>query len=151
MLALNAIPVQICLTRHLLPGADVISMSAYVLAYALVGTMFAGLFAGVGSLLFLSRLNLGQVIYTRLRNGTLRGSRLRELFVVAQTASLRELLRVDPDFRVVSVSTASTSFAGTLDMQAPAARANMERILIGIRNIPGVEVAGATTDVPFSS
>lgn len=149
---------------ELLPGAADISISSNVVAYALAGAIFAGLFAGIVSLVPLRNLDLGRSIQSGSRT-TLRGSRLRKVFVVAQTAlafvllygagtlsaSIRELLRVDPGFRVANVWTASTSLTGSANAQTSGGRANVERVLAGIRSLPGVELAGGGSDVPFSS
>lgn len=150
---------------ELLPGAADISISPNVIAYALAGAALAGLFAGIVSMAPLRYLDLGRSIQVGFRSGTLRGSRLRKLFVVVQTAlafvllngagtltaSIRELLRVDPGFRIANVWTASTNFTGSIDVQTPTGRNSIDRVLTGIRSLPGVELAGGGTGVPFSS
>jgi len=145
----------------LLPGAAGISMSPAVVAYGLSGAIAAGLFAALVSLAPLRKLNLGFLGAVRT---TPRGLPLRRAFVVAQTAlafvllsgagaltaSMQELLQVDPGFRVADVWTASTSFDGANHPQTPAGRALVERILTGIRAVPGVVSAGGGSDLPFS-
>ncbi len=149
---------------ELLPGAADISISPNVIGYALAGAIFAGIFAGIVSLAPLRNLDLGRSIQSGTRS-TLRGLRLRKAFVVAQaalafvllngagtlTASIHELLRVDPGFRVANVWTASTNFTGSINVQTTGGRASVERILTGIRSLPGTELAGGGSDVPFSS
>ncbi|MBI4905474.1 MAG: ABC transporter permease [Acidobacteria bacterium] len=151
--------------HELLPGAAEIALSPVIVAYALGGAVFAGILAGAVALIPLRRLDSRPGIQSASKGSTPRVARLRRAFVVTQTAlaflllnaagtltaSIKELLRVDPGFRVNDVWTASTYLPGATLPQASDLRLAMERITLGLRGLPGVEVAGGGSALPFSN
>ena len=64
-------------------------------------------------------------------------------------ASFRELLGVDPGFRPEGVLTAAVSPPTVRYAGADELRAFTKRTLDSIRALPGVEAAGATSNIPF--
>lgn len=153
------------LDTELLPGAAEIGASPVVLCYALGAAVLAGVVSGLVSLIPLRRLELARAVQNGSRAATVRSTHLRRAFVVAQvalafvllngtgilTASIRELFRVDPGFRIGDVWTASTYLPGAAHSQASDLRMAMDRITSGVRELAGVELAGGGTSAPFSS
>lgn len=151
--------------HQLLPGTSEIRPDPLVFAYALSGALFAGILAGLASLIPFQNLGLARAMYDGGRGGTARSHKLRRALVAAQiglaflllngagvlTASLRELMKVHPGFQVNNVYTGSTLLPGAEYSQESTRLSAMDRILSGARTIPGVEIAAAASAVPFAS
>jgi predicted permease len=139
---------------------DVVSLSAAVAAAIVVGALLALI-----PIVRMVRMNLSDIVHQEGRTST--GGRgaalLRKTLVVAQVAfalvlligaglllaSFRRVLAIDPGFRPESVVTASVSLPPGRYEEEKDMVAFHERALAGIRSIPGVERAGATTVIPF--
>jgi predicted permease len=65
-------------------------------------------------------------------------------------ASFQKVLAVDPGFEPDGVLTASLTLPAARYKDATAVRDTTNRILTGIRNLPGVQAAGVTTTMPVS-
>ncbi|MBY0507815.1 MAG: ABC transporter permease [Bryobacteraceae bacterium] len=91
------------------------------------------------------------------------GRRARQVLVAAEVgfafvlllgaglllASFRNLLQVDPGYRSEGVYTASTSAPGIAYPDEAALRNLQDRLLTGLRQLPGLVAAGATTSIPL--
>jgi len=152
------------LNYDLLPGAAEIRPEAVVLLYAMCGALFAGVLAGLASLVPLRGMELARAMHDGSRGGTTRSIHLRRVFVVAQvslafvllnsagvlTASIRELWRVNPGFRIEDVWTASTYLPSANYPEGADLRAAMDRIVQGTAALGGVAIAGGGSAAPFA-
>lgn len=150
-----------------LPRSSEIQMGAAVVVFALAVAIAVGLLIGVAAIVQGSRLNLSRALRDDGRGGTSTRSanRIRQTLVAAQigfafvlllgagllSASVRELLQVDPGFRTEGVLTVSTRVPDSSYPDDASKRALMQRSLEAIRAVPGVQAAGAATSVPFGS
>lgn len=150
-----------------LPRAGEIRMDGAVVLAGLAMSAAVGLLIGCAPLAQAFRANLSRALRDDGRGGTSsrRTNRLRQTLVAAQVgfafvlllgaglllASVRQLLRVDPGFRIAGVLTLSVSAPSTSYPGAQERRELMRRSLAAIRAIPGVAQAGATTSIPFGT
>ncbi len=139
---------------------DVVSLSAAVAA-----AIGVGILVSLIPIARMVRMNLSDIVHQEGRTST--GGRgaalLRKTLVVAQVAfalvlligaglllaSFRRVLAIDPGFRPESVVTASVTLPPGRYEKKQDFIAFHERALAGIRSLPGVERAGATTVIPF--
>lgn len=149
----------------LLPGASAIGASPLVIGYALLGAVLTGVFMGLVSLWPARSLELAAGLRTVSRGHTPQYARLRGAFVVVQATlafallngagvlvtSIRELLRVEPGYRVDGVWTASTFLPPSNYSNEAQLRAGVDRVMETLRSTPGVEQAGAGSDLPLST
>ena len=148
------------LNRALLPRVAAIEMSGMIVAYACGAALLAGVVAGVAAMMPARILHLSAAIADGGRGGTARFSLARRLLVVVQiglafvllqsaallTATLRELGRVDPGYRVTEVMTASTyANSNYADLQT-----SIERARTAMAAIPGVVSVSAGSEAPLS-
>ena len=148
-----------------IPRAGEIQMTGTVVVFTLAIAVVAGVLIGLVPVGYVLRSNLNHVLHEESRSGsTGRGARaIRRGLVVAQVgfafvlligaglllASFRELLEVDPGFRPEGVLTAAVSPPTVRYAGADELRAFTRRTLDSIRALPGVEAAGATSNIPF--
>ena len=149
-----------------IPNAASIQMDRAVVAFTVAVSLLVGVLIGLVPAATLGRLNLNQVLAEGSRLGT--GGRSTRLFqralVVTQVAfsvvlligagllltSFRNLLAVDAGFDAGRVTTA-TIFpppSRYTDQRAVVALSN--RVLESVRNIPGVQAAGITSNIALS-
>jgi len=139
---------------------DFVSLAAAVAAAIVVGALLALI-----PIVRMMRMNLSDIVHQEGRTST--GGRgaalLRKTLVVAQVAfalvlligaglllaSFRRVLAIDPGFRPESVVTASVTLPPGRYEENQDFIAFHERSLAGIRSLPGVVSAGATTVIPF--
>jgi predicted permease len=149
-----------------LPRAHEIRLDGVVLAVTLAPAVLLGIVVGAGPALQLARVNLSNVLREEGRSGTAgRTSRVvRRSLVVAQVAlafilligaglllaSFQRLLGVDPGFVAENVLTGRLNPLATRYPDNKAEHAYAERVLARIRQLPGVEAAGASSFLPFS-
>lgn len=146
------------LNYTLLPEIAAIEMSGMVLAYVCGAALCVGVVAGLAAAMPARNLRLSMAIADGGRGGTARFSLSRRLLVVAQiglafvlfngaallTATLRELGRVDPGYRVDEVMTAST-YVNTADV-----RQQIEGARAAMAAIPGVASVSAGSEAPLA-
>lgn len=65
--------------------------------------------------------------------------------------TLARLARIDPGFDASQVFTARIAIAGPKYQDAGVREAFFQRLLAGVRRLPGVQRAGLTSDLPFTS
>jgi predicted permease len=142
-------------------------MDAMVIVVTLGLTLVLGVVVGAVPAMQLSGINAGVVLREDNRTGTAgRGARyVRRGLVVAQVAlafmllisaglllaSFRELLAMDPGFRAEHVITGRVAPLESKYPDAVALRSYTSRALDRIRALPGVEAAGVSSFLPFSS
>jgi len=148
-----------------LPRGSTIHPDGVVLGFALLVAAAAGLFFGSVPVVHLFRRNLNDVFRQSERAGTAerRALRTRAVMVICQvslafllligaglmTLSFVRALRVDPGFRAEGVTTARLSLPRARYEQDAQARNFTERLLAGVRALPGVSRAGITSFLPF--
>jgi len=149
-----------------LPRGNTIQPDGVVLGFALLVAVAAGLFFGSIPVVHLFRRNLNDVFRQSERAGTAerRALRTRAAMVICQvslafilligaglmTLSFVRALRVDPGFRAEGLLTARLSLPRARYEQDAQARHFTERLLAGVRSLPGVSRAGITSFLPFS-
>jgi predicted permease len=149
-----------------LPNADRIGLDWTVGALTLAAALAVGALIGVGSAAGFRAPSLARALAEQGKGGTHgRGARtLRRGLVVAQIAisvvllvgaalllaSFRNLLRADPGFVGDSVVTAAFNLPPQR-YDDDAVRAFVDRLLEGVRVLPGVESAGLTSNIPMGS
>jgi predicted permease len=150
-----------------LPRSTEIRVDLAVWSAMLILAALVGIVMGLVPALQVSRAHVSDVLREESRSGTggRRARRMRQTLVVAQVAmafvllagaglvltSFRNLLKVDPGFSVEGVVTAATSLPDSAYPKSADVNALTDRVLAGIRTIPGVTAAGATTTIPWGS
>lgn len=146
-----------------LPRANEIQIDLAVVAAVLTVSTIVGVMTGLVPVMYFFKLDVSTTLHEESRTGTAgRKARvLRRALVMAEVAfafvllagsgllvaSFRNLLAVDPGFKSEGVVTAGIWIPGPDDA---AARSFTNRLLQNIRMIPGVQKAGATTNLPLS-
>lgn len=150
-----------------LPRAHEIRLDRVVLAFTLAPALLLGIVVGAGPALQLARTSLSDVLREEGRSGTSgrTSTYVRRSLVVAQVAlafvllvgaglllaSFQRLLRVDPGFESEHVLTGRVN---PLDSRYPddaALRSYADRALARVRALPGIESAGISSYLPFST
>ncbi|MBI4893074.1 MAG: ABC transporter permease [Acidobacteria bacterium] len=145
-------------------GIAAVTPSPTVFLYAFAAALAAGAFAGIGAVLPFTRLAVAHEMKEGGRGATFRGSGLRRWLVAAQlalsfvllhgagvvTASLHQLTAQDPGFHVDGVSTISTALPGSLYPSDSAVSSAIQRAVLQLRQVSGVQLASAASDVPFA-
>jgi predicted permease len=150
-----------------LPRAHEIRFDGLVLAMTVVPALLLGIVVGVVPALQLARVNLSSVLREEGRSGTSgrTAKYVRRSLVVAQVAlafvllmgaglllaSFQRLLGVDPGFVPEHVLTGRVSPLTTRYPDDAALQTYASRALARVRALPGVEVAGISSYLPFSS
>ena len=148
------------------PRASEIHVDGAVLLFTLLISVATGLLFGIAPALHGSRNEPRQGLSESGRSSTggASSARLRNVLVVAEVSlsfillvgaglmlrSLVNLLNAEPGFRPQHVLTASISLPGTNYHDADSVTRFYERLLAGLGRIPGVQAAGAGTDLPWT-
>ena len=149
-----------------LPSGLTLALDAQVVLFTMLLIVVVGIGVGLIPVVAMRRANMAQVIREEGRSGTQgRGPRLmRRVLVTSQVAfalilligagvllaSFERVLSIDPGYRVDNVLTGTVSLPVARYKDDAALRLAHQRVLDGIRAIPGVEGAGMTTTLPFS-
>jgi putative ABC transport system permease protein len=137
-----------------------------VLLFLFAVTVLTGAIFGLAPALHASRASVSESLKEGGRSGTLgaAGSRYRQALVVGEFAlglvlvaasvlmirSFRDLIDVDPGFRVANILTAEVSLPAT-KYSKPAQISDFYRdVLRGVRALPGVDAAGAIAPLPLT-
>ncbi len=150
-----------------LPRGYEIQIDPIVIVVTLVLTVAVGVALGAAPASRLWRMKLDAELREETRGGTSgrRANRVRQALAIAQVAialalltgaglllaSFRAVLNLDYGFDPAQVATANINLPGTTYKDPPALAAFEGRMLDGLRALPGVEAAGATTSVPFGN
>ncbi len=148
-----------------LPRASEIRVDGTVAAAGLAVAAIVGLLLGLIAIVHTFGVNVNQVLHENSRGGTsgMRTRAFRQGMVIGQVAlafvlllasglllaSFRNLLGLDPGFRVKDVAMAATVLPGTRYGNVELQRQFHQRLLEKLRALPGVVSAGTTTDVPL--
>jgi predicted permease len=161
-LASLAVNVVIALSPHELPRAAAIRVDGWVLMFALALVTIIGLAVGVVPALYGSRAELR--VDGRATTATHGREVTRRTLVVVQLAfalvllagaglllrSLQHLLAMPPGFEPTNVLTLQVQTAGRRFRDPNAAHQFFAAALEAIRHVPGVSMAGATSQLPLT-
>ncbi|HET7251569.1 MAG TPA: ABC transporter permease [Gemmatimonadales bacterium] len=155
--------------RHLgpdtVPRIDQVSVDPRVLGFGIALALVTGALFGLAPALRASRVDLQLTLKDGGRASTSGGSRrLSDVFVVAQFAvslvllisagltlrSFRNLLALDPGYRVQHVVVARVPVPYPRYANDTVVRQFYDRLLEGVRSIPGVRAVGIADLVPLS-
>jgi len=150
-----------------LPGLDRVTVDLRVLAAALGATVATSLLFGLVPALAVSREGVNATLTEDGRPGTTGKStrRVRAALVMAEVAlslvllvgaglllvSFRHLVDVSPGFQVRDMVTMRVTLPQAKYGDAPRVTQFYEALLARVRQLPGVESAGAVTLLPFGS
>ena len=150
-----------------LPRANEIHVDGVVFAVTLVPALLLGIVVGGGPVLQLARVNLSGVLGQEGRSGTASRTAgyVRRSLVVAQVAlafvlvvgaglllaSFQRLLAIDPGFVAEHLLTGRLNPVQSRYPDDAALRSYATRVLARVRALPGVEAAGLSSHLPFSS
>ncbi len=145
-------------------GAD-LHLDIHALAFSAIVAVLTGIVFGLVPVLHLFRHNLNDTFRQTERGGTAqrRAVWTRSALVITQvslafvlligaglmTLSFSRVLSVNPGFHADGVLSARISLPGTRYGDDARASAFYDRLMEGLRAIPGVRSAGATTFLPF--
>jgi putative ABC transport system permease protein len=147
-----------------LPLLETVRVDGPVFAVALVLSLLAGVVTGLAPVLRSTRPNLTQCLGEGSRVSEDRGRRqLRAALVAGEVAlslvllmgaglminSLMRLVNVNPGFATNNVWVAPVTLSGAKYAQAEARREFHDQLLTRLRALPGVESAGATSNLPL--
>ncbi|HEX7253793.1 MAG TPA: ABC transporter permease [Thermoanaerobaculia bacterium] len=149
------IPAPIPIAFDFAPGVRTVLFAA---AASIAGALVFGLFPAFAA----TRPQILELLRSGSSTERARTSRMRSAFVAAQVAlsvlllvaaglfqrSVRLSAVADPGFRADGATTTRIDFS-LLGYDAPRARAAFERLLAGVRSIPGVESATIATPLPL--
>jgi predicted permease len=149
-----------------LPRGYEIALDPVAIGATLIVTVVVGLVLGLAPAVRLYRMRLDVELREETRGGTSgrRANLIRQSLATAQVAialalltgaglllaSFRAVLNLDYGFDANQVMTGNINLPQTSYKDEAALVSFESRVLEGLRAIPGVEAAGATTAVPFS-
>lgn len=164
VLGAGLLPALTALGLDRIPRAGEVRIDPAVAGFCLALAVLAAVLTSVIPLTGIFRASLNEELRQGGRSNTGGGARVvRKLLVSAQIgfafallagaglllASFRQVLRSDPGFRTEGVVTASLNAPSARYAGDAEVRTLTERMLAGIRSIPGVVSAGGTTAIPF--
>ncbi|HSB07966.1 MAG TPA: ABC transporter permease [Blastocatellia bacterium] len=165
MLAVWGVDALLALSPPDLPRIEEVSIDTRVLAFTFAVAALTGVLFGLIPALKASRISLTQTLKEGSRSVAGGGGhRLRQLIVVAEIAlslvllvgagllmhSFFGLMRVDPGFDSHNVLTMKVQVPRTRYKDGPAVTAFFQQLLEKIQALPGVESAGAISQLPLS-
>lgn len=143
-----------------------IGLNWQVLVFAIVISLGAGFLCGILPALGLSRINLNETLKEGGRTpGGAAHHRRRSVLVVVEIAlslvllaaagllirSFERVRETDPGFAAQHVLSATVSLGNSAYGQASSVRSFYRQLLVRIASQPGVQVAGASTDLPLET
>jgi predicted permease len=149
-----------------LPRLQAISIDGKILLFTLALTLLTSVLFGLAPALQSGRVDLNELLKEGGRSGAggKRQRRLRDALVVAEVAlalvllvgagllmrSFWKLQQADSGFQAERVLTASLSLPGARYREAPKVAAFQEQLLERLAALPDVQVAGLTSDLPWT-
>ena len=156
----------VALSSRQIPGVSEASLHPPVLLFTLALAVATGLVFGIVPALSVIRGNASALLKEDSTRGSAgRGTTvMRGSLVVVETAlalvllvgagllvkSFGRILAVDPGFSSENVLTTQIALPATRYSDAAARRSFWDRMLVKVREIPGVTAAGLTSNVPFN-
>ena len=153
------------LHADILPRVGKLQFDLTMLWFGLAIAVFAGLLFGLAPAIHLSRPRLRDAMKEGGREGSggRRGLRMRNVLVISEIAfslllvtgaglairSFYRLLRVDPGFRMDHILTMRMTLPSLTYPRGPAVPQFFNQLLGRIRAMPGVESAGAISQLPM--
>jgi len=153
------------LHADILPHVGKVELDSTVLWFTLAAAVLTGLLFGLAPAIHISRPRLHDTIKEAGREGSggRRGQRMRNALVVAEIAfslllvtgagltirSFYRLLQVDPGFRTDHILTMSMTLPSVTYPAGPAVPRFFNQLLEKIRVMPGVQTAGAISQLPM--
>jgi len=150
----------------ILPRVGRIELNGTVLLFALTSAFFTGILFGLAPAIRASRPHLHDAIKegSRAGGGGRRGARMQDVLVVCEIAfslvllvgaslmlrSFYRLLSVDPGFRTDHILTMRMTLPAVSYPAGPAVPRFFNDLLGRIRTVPGVEAAGAVSQLPMA-
>jgi putative ABC transport system permease protein len=164
LLAVWGVDVLVAAGGNSIPRAQEIGIDARVLGFTLVVSLLTALLFGVIPAIQASKTDLQVALKEGGRGSTATRHRLRAALVVADVAlslvlligagllikSFGRLQDVSPGFQAQGLLTMQVSLPAFKYREANQIRAFYEATLEGIKAIPGVQSAGAVSDLPLS-
>jgi predicted permease len=166
LLAVGGVRVLVSYLPAGFPRAAEIHLDSTVFAFTLLVAVLTGLLFGLVPALTASRTDLQHSLREggRSATGGARQVRLRNFLVVGETGlacvlliaaglmlhSFVNLLRADPGFRPQQVLTASISLPNEHYRTVAQIRGFYDQLITGLEALPGVQSAGAGTDLPWT-
>jgi predicted permease len=165
MLAVWGVDALLALSPADLPRLNQVSIDARVLVFTFAVAALTGILFGLVPAVKASRINLTQTLKEGSRSVAGGGShRLRRLIVVAEIAlslvllvgagllmrSFFRLMRVDPGFDPHNVLTMKIQVPRSKYKDGPAVANFYQQLIEKIQALPGVESAGAISQLPLS-
>jgi putative ABC transport system permease protein len=150
-----------------IPRVHTIDLNPSVLAFAIGLALVTGLFFGIVPALVASRTNVNATLKEGGRSG-MQGrehNRMRSALVVVEVSlamillvgaglllrSFQRVLETDPGFQPEHVLTASLSLPGFQYKSDAQVRSFYQRLMERLRQLPGVQTAGGSTDLPLNA
>ena len=161
-LASLAVDAVMALSPHELPRASAVRVDGWVLMFALALVTIIGLAVGIVPALYGSRADLR--VDGRAATASHRRELTRQTLVVVQLAfalvllagaglllrSLQHLLAMPPGFEPTNVLTLQVQTAGRRFRDPNATHQFFAAALEAVRHVPGVSMAGATSQLPLT-
>jgi len=165
-MAMGGVKILVSLLPANFPRAHEIHVSAPVFAFTLLVSVATGILFGLAPALQASRSDPRQGLHEggRTSTGSGRQRRLRNVLVVSEVGlacvlligaglmlrSLVNLLRLDPGFRQEHVLTANLSLPEAKYKTDKAAGRFYDELVTDLSSLPGVQSAGAGSDLPWT-
>jgi putative ABC transport system permease protein len=164
MLAVWGVDVLVAAGGNSIPRAQEIGIDARVLGFTFMVSLLTALLFGVVPAIQASKADLQLALKEGGRGSTANRQRLRAVLVVADVAlslvlligagllikSFGRLQDVSPGFQPQGLLTMQVSLPAFKYREANQIRAFYEATIEGIKSIPGVQAAGAVSDLPLS-
>jgi predicted permease len=165
-LAVGGVKALVALLPTGFPRANDIHVNALVLAFTFLVSVATGVLFGLAPALQASRTDPKRGLYEggRTATGSARQGRLRNALVVAEVSlacvlligaglmlrSLLNQLNLDPGFRHDHVLTASLSLPQVNYKKSEDVAKFYDRLVTSLSSVPGVQYAGAGSDLPWT-
>jgi len=150
-----------------IPRVHTIDLNPSVLTFAMELALLTGLFFGIVPALAASRTNVNTTLKEGGRSGTQgrEHNRVRSALVVVEVSlamvllvgaglllrSFQRVLETDPGFQPEHVLTASLSLPEFQYKSDAQVRSFYQRLMERLRQLPGVQTAGGSTDLPLNA
>jgi predicted permease len=164
LLAVAGVKILVSLLPAEFPRAYAIHVDTSVFAFGVLVALATGILFGLAPALHAGRVDLIKALHSASRSAVATHVRFRQVLVIAEVAmasvlligagltlrSFINLLRTDPGFRPQSVLTAGVSLPAENYKTDQSVAAFYARLIDNLSSLPGVQSAGAGTDLPWT-